>query len=427
MTNKKTIAFYSNPSSLGGSEVYLKALLGNIDRDKYEVLFFCNPEHPIKEWAREQKIEIVHVYEERKNEGERLKGEERRIKGEGQRVKLEGQRIKEEKKHLQKKDIKSILKALIPDSFKLFLGTRKEIDRLAKLFQQYNIDIIHFNDTGCEPPVIAARLAEIKKITGTLHVLPSYEKKDTTWVHRLIEYWSLRSMDKIIAVSAATKKAWLKRTKISSQKIEVIYNGIDIDRFTVSINIDHKKQELGLHHDQIIVGVPARLHPMKGHIFLFEALPKVIEAIPNIKILLIGDGPLREELRKAANILGIYDSLKFLGHREDIEEILHIIDFAVLSSITLETFGLAAVEAMACSKPVIATDFSGFPEVIEQNKTGLLVPMKDADAMADAIIKLAKDAELRQQMGKAGRIRAEALFTIDKMLSKTFQFFEELV
>lgn len=410
---KRKIGFYSDPSSLGGSEVYLMHLLKNINRAKYEIFFICPHNHPLLDMNFPDDIKQIHLTakpfsKDDKNDNDQV------VDSSVSNPKLNG------------KSLKHVLLGVIPNSIKYLLGGLKSILRLRKLFNQYPLDVIHFNDTGCEPPIIAARLSKIKMVTGTLHVLPSYEHGDMSWVHRIIEFVSLRSMNTVIAVSAAAKAAWVKRSKVSGKKVQVIYNGIDLKRFQCDMDIKSKKASLDVRDDEILVGVPARLHPMKGHEFLFQALVEVIPCVPKIKILLIGSGPLQDELVKRAKALGIDRNVNFLGHRDDIHEILQIIDFAVLSSTMLETFGLAAVESMACGKPVIATQFGGFPEVIDDGSTGLLVPIKDSEQMANAIIKLAKEPERCEKMGILGKNRAESLFSIEKMLSNTFAHIDSL-
>ena len=113
--------------------------------------------------------------------------------------------------------------------------------------------------------------------------------------------------------------------------------------------------------------------------------------------------------------------------KEKKKKITQMYDIALLPSIAFETFGLVNLEAMACSKPVIASNFSGIPEVVKDRETGILVPPRDSEALADAIIELLNDPEKRKQMGEAGRKRVEEMFTLEKMLNATYGLYEELL
>ncbi|PIU68061.1 MAG: glycosyltransferase family 1 protein, partial [Armatimonadetes bacterium CG07_land_8_20_14_0_80_40_9] len=133
----------------------------------------------------------------------------------------------------------------------------------------------------------------------------------------------------------------------------------------------------------------------------------------NIKFLIVGDGPLREELKEQSKDLGIEDEVTFTGSRQDIPEIMAALDIFVLTSIK-EHFGRVVIEAMACGKPVIATNSGAVPEIVEDKVTGILVPPEDSEKLAEAIIELLEDKEKAKEMGIAGRKRVEELFSIEK-------------
>ncbi|MCA9399053.1 MAG: glycosyltransferase family 4 protein, partial [Candidatus Omnitrophica bacterium] len=276
-----TIGFYSHTQQLGGSEVYLKILLPRAVEHYKTVLFYCNRAHPlltdeqIKRFIEAGQIKVVCIKEDKEEKGQ---------------VSKDNHPSNQERRGVSPKEI--ILK-LIPRSVKLYLGTKKEIQRIKTIFENKPVDLIHFNDTGCEPPVISAGLAGIQHITGTLHVLPAYDKEKTDWVHQWIERKSLKCMTRIIAVSQAAKEAWAKRTGINPEKIKVIYNGIDFDKFAGRDG--NIKDELNL-KNELVIGVPARLHPMKGHTYFIKAIPIIKEKVGSVKVLFLGEGPIRKEL-----------------------------------------------------------------------------------------------------------------------------------
>jgi len=410
-----TIGYYSDTDSLGGSEVYLKALLDGIDFNRYQVKFFCPENHPLVSWVKaKERIQLVIL---NKMSGAVNSLEDQELLG--------SQPTDRQTRHAP--TVKSQILKFFPPSLKLFIGILKDILWLKKIFKKEQVHLIHFNDTGCEPPVIAARLAGIKHIIGTYHVVPSYDKAKMDWVRRLIEWLSTRCLDQAISVSQATKKEWMARVGIRGENIRVIYNGIDLNKLRepAVARKENLRHELGITPQDNIVIVPARLHPMKGHRYLLEAVPEILKQIPDIKFLLVGDGDLRSELQNLANTLKISPHILFLGFRKDIYDLMYLSDMAVLPSVSLEALPFVLIEAMACGKPTVATNFSGIPEVVENGLTGVLVARHDSQALAKAIVKLLLDKKKAKQMGQRGRQRAEQIFTQEQMFKKTFQVYEQ--
>jgi glycosyltransferase involved in cell wall biosynthesis len=148
------------------------------------------------------------------------------------------------------------------------------------------------------------------------------------------------------------------------------------------------------------------LSPEKGVEFFVEATNEIAKVMPNARFWIVGDGPLRGELERRAG-----DAVHFLGARDDVPELLHAMDVFVMPSLE-EAFGIAVVEAMACGLPVVATNVGGLPEVVADKNTGLLVPPRDAGALASAVVKLANDESLRRAFGERGRARAEERFAL---------------
>lgn len=410
-TPVQTIAYYSNTLSLGGSEVYLKDVLEHINKEKYKILFFAPQKHPLAEWISEQKS-ITHIHLDQYiyiPSAEAVGAVSNVISPtSGSQVKLS----------------KKLWKNASPKSLKLLAGTLKDILKLKNMFSSFNIDLIHFNDTGCEPPVIAARLAGAKHIIGTFHVEPAYERGKKSLVHRLTEYCSLRCLHKGIAVSKAVKYAWIKRTRIQDRKISVIYNGIDLKLFPSSENNNGLQEEFGISGDERVICVPARLHPMKGHKILLDSIKNHLKKDEKTKFLFIGDGPLRPQIEEDIQKNELHHKIKLLGFRKDVRKIMAMSDLVVLPSISLEALPYVLIEAMACSKPVVATNFSGIPEIVHDQVTGLLVPRHDPQSLANAIESILNDENKALQMGHEGRKRVEDLFTQERMIRETFKVYD---
>jgi glycosyltransferase involved in cell wall biosynthesis len=175
------------------------------------------------------------------------------------------------------------------------------------------------------------------------------------------------------------------------------------------------RREFGIPPASPVVISVGRLDSVKGHIYLVEAAARVREAVPNARFLLVGSGPEESRLRRRAAELNMGDGLIFAGLRHDVARLLAAADVAVLPSL-YEGFGLAAVEAMAAGMPVVGTRVGGLPEVIVDGETGLLVPPASPEGMAEAVIRLCRDADLRRRLGDAGRERHAQRFTLDRMI-----------
>jgi glycosyltransferase involved in cell wall biosynthesis len=140
----------------------------------------------------------------------------------------------------------------------------------------------------------------------------------------------------------------------------------------------------------------------------------VLESIPRAKLVIAGRGPEQEHLTKLAKTLGISDAVKLLGFRDDIPNVVNVFDIVAQPSIE-EAFGLSMVEAMALGKPIVGSNVGGIPEVVDDGVTGILVPPGDCNALSKAIVDLLNDPARRNQFGDAGKLRAETLFTIERL------------
>jgi glycosyltransferase involved in cell wall biosynthesis len=173
-----------------------------------------------------------------------------------------------------------------------------------------------------------------------------------------------------------------------------------------------------------IVGVVARLEPEKGHPTLIEAWPIVLRAVPDAYLLIVGEGSRRDALEAQARELRVAHRVVFTGRRDDVPAVTAALDVAVLPSYR-EAQGLTILEAMALSRPVVASNVGGIPEMIEDGRTGLLVPPHDADALAAAIIRLLKNHPLADTLGRAGHDMVHDRFCIELMVGATQSIYDE--
>lgn len=290
---------------------------------------------------------------------------------------------------------------------------------LWRLIRRERIDVVHTHNFA---PLIygslAARLANVKTI-NTRHG----RAQRTT--HPFI--WRLNS--RVVAVSDDAKTEMLRHNVIDPAKVQVIYNAVNPADFA-GVQDDHVRQlyrkKLGLQPETMLVGIVARLAKEKDHMTLVKAFEKIATKLFNVELLIIGDGPLLIETKRLARNYQLEHKIKFLGFRDDIPLLLSILDVFVLSS-RMEGISMTLLEAMAAAKPIVATEVGGNPEVVEDGKTGLLVPAGNPEKMAEAILKILADPSLAKAWGAAGRQRLLAKFDLDKMVESYTKIYEELL
>lgn len=207
---------------------------------------------------------------------------------------------------------------------------------------------------------------------------------------------------KFIAVSNFVKESIIKRLHFKEEDIEVIYNYIDVNKFSFNNSYDSLRKKLGLNQDDIVLITIGKLNPPKGHRYLFEALPSVIRQSPSTKLLVVGDGPDRNKLLKLRDNLKLERCISFLGVKNNIQELLSISNVFVFPSLS-EGFPLSLIEAMSMKIPCIAFNTGPMPEAIENGKTGILVEPKNSQALADAIITLANNSQKTLKLSTAAR------------------------
>ncbi len=237
----------------------------------------------------------------------------------------------------------------------------------------------------------------------------------------------LMFLDRILTVSEKVRKFFTLRGRIS-QKAITIYNGINAHIFDPEKVDDGMRVRLGLKKDSFVIGSISVLEKDKGQKYLFEAISKLkSEGITNIVCVICGTGPEELNLKEFTKAKGVIDEVLFLGFHNDIPRILKILDIIVITSLTIESFSMIAAEAMAMKVPVIATNVGGLPEVVDDGKTGILIPPGDVDALSKAIKYLLENPEVKLGMGENARSRVLERFTIEENVRKTEQVFLEML
>lgn len=285
--------------------------------------------------------------------------------------------------------------------------------QIYKFLKQENPKIVHTHLFGGDTwGRLAAILARVPVIISTEH----NTNLDESWFKRKVKKFLSLFTKRIVAVSEAVRQYSLAVDHINKKKIVVILNGIEVEKF---IAISEKK-----YSSPPIIGVIGRLEKQKGHEYLFEAL-NLIKTIPWV-LWVVGDGTLKGRLERLAQDLSLRERIIFLGARRNIVEILSQIDIFVLPSLW-EGLGLAALEAAAAGKPIVASRIGGIPEIIEHEVTGILVEPKNVKSLADGLERMLLGEVEAKEMGKRAREVVVQKFSVEKMVREYEKLYEELV
>ncbi|HSO30612.1 MAG TPA: glycosyltransferase [Candidatus Sulfomarinibacteraceae bacterium] len=257
-------------------------------------------------------------------------------------------------------------------------------------------------------------------VVGTVHSSRVRSEEDRAEVRRLTA-----KMDHLIAVSTSIVGKIAHEGRFGPP-ISLIYNGVDLERYDHQAPCCTLREEYGLPAEGPIVGVVARLEAEKGHPTLIDAWPGVLAEFPDATLLVVGEGSRREALEAQAAGLGVDRSVVFTGRRDDVPAVTAALDVAVLPSYR-EAQGLTILEAMALSRPVVASNVGGIPEMIEDGVTGLLVPPHDSPALAGAIARLLRDHPLADTLARAGHDLVHERFCVELMARAVETIYDEAV
>lgn len=234
--------------------------------------------------------------------------------------------------------------------------------------------------------------------------------------------YSIDESDGVTAVSEYLRRETYEHFDVR-QQIDVIPNFVDIDRFKRT-NKDHFRQALCPNGEKLLVHV-SNFRPVKRAGDTVEILARLRQEGLPVKLLLVGDGPDRVPTEHLARKLGVYEDVRFLGKQDPVEEILSIADVFLMPSGS-ETFGLAALEGMACGVPVVSSDIGGLPELVVDGEVGFLCPLGDIDAFTERVRLLVTDDELQGRMAAAARARAVEHFSLDKIIPQYEAHYERV-
>jgi len=275
---------------------------------------------------------------------------------------------------------------------------------------------------------LAARLAGVPAVVHTPHghVFYGHFGPLTSKIYLLVERIMSRITDRLIALTQGERDDYLALSVCDQKKIVTIHSGVDVDHYLhAKVNVQRKRKSLGLKPEGLVVGTVGWLLPIKGPMYLLKAMAEVWKRYPRTILVYVGRGDLEGELRREASRMGASEKVWFLGWRDDIHEILPVLDIFVLPSLN-EGMGRALVEAMAAGKPIVASKVGGVPDLVIQGENGLLVQAADVNALAGGIESLLANPKKRKEMGEKGKKMA-IKYGSDSMVQKIDQLYLELL
>ena len=289
---------------------------------------------------------------------------------------------------------------------------------LYKLFKEEDFTIIH---THSSKAGLLARLAAVLNKTPivihTIHgfafndFMNIFKKNFFIYLEKLLAKWT----DVLITVSNLNKKKIIDLNIAQENKIKNIYSGIDLSLFTNKKNDDFRK-ELNLQNNHLLLGSVGRLSDQKDPITMIEALGIISKPFPNAHLALVGDGELKGKILEKIDQLKLDGKVHLTGNKNNPWSVYHSMDLFIMSSI-YEGLGRSITEALSCGVPVVCTDVEGVPEIVRHNITGILVPPKEANKLADGIIRTLNDMETAKKMAEEGRRFVKDNFDVNKMVN----------
>ncbi len=303
--------------------------------------------------------------------------------------------------------------------------------QLYTIFRKQKYDIVHTHSSKAGIlGRLAARLAGVRIIVHTIHGLPfhPYQSGLSNLLYVFLEKVAAAVSTRIVCVADAMAEQAVASGVARRDKFTTIHSGMDLDAFLRSDGLrEGARRSLGIRDNEIVIGMIARLFPLKGHQYLFAAAAELVQRFPDTRFLLVGEGILRESFQRTLQQRGLAEKFIFAGLvvPERIPEMISAMDILVHTSLR-EGLAKALPQAMACAKPVISFDVDGAKEVVKEGETGYLVPPKDVQGLSTALCRLRADANLRNRMGHAGRRFVDPAFRKELMLEKIHALYEAL-
>ena len=306
------------------------------------------------------------------------------------------------------------------------IASRSEIDlsaawRLSRVIRRLGPDIVHAHDAHAT--AMAALAIPMAGSAARSPALVVSRRVDFHLRSHSFSRWKHRQVDCFIAASDAIRKM-LVADGVPAARTVTVHEGIDVERVQAApaVNVH---ETFFLPHHAPLVGNVAALVPHKGQRHLVEAAHLVVRDLPDARFVILGEGELREQLERQIRDYHLEKHVLLPGFRTDVLGCIKGFDLFVMSSIT-EGLGTSLLDAMACSRAIVATRAGGIPEIVDHGRTGVLVGVRDHASMAREMVTLLRDDDSRRRMGEAGLARVSERFTVERMVAETAAVYERV-
>jgi len=297
-----------------------------------------------------------------------------------------------------------------------------DVARIARFLRETQPEIVHtFLLTASLYGRFAAMLARVPVVIGSEHNI--YHRKRRH--HALAERLLMHGTASVVVVAESVRDFYIRQVHADPAKVDVIRNAVDWAHLATTRTRADVRRSLNLPLDRPVAGMIGRLTEQKGHAMLFDALAQT-PALQKMHLIVAGDGDLRESLRNRAEALGLSSRVHFLGVRRDVGDLLNAIDVFVLPSLW-EGLPLALILAMGAGVPVVATRVAGVPEVVEDGRTGLLVPPADAQELGRAVAHLVTDPAAGRRLADNARQAVLPRFGVEGWVASTTALYDRLL
>ncbi len=296
--------------------------------------------------------------------------------------------------------------------------------KFASLLRRERFDCVHVQDSYATFLALIARRVLAVPTLVSRHTLRDPVR--TTWDRtrqKILNSAAALAFDRAILVAKALEPSFTAQCTIPLSRTAVIHNGA-VATPAAAHNKASARTELGWQQDAKVILMAAVLRPGKGHVAMLNAMRLICQRYPGAKLMLAGEGPMRRQLEDEAVPLGA--SVYFLGERTDVGRLMTACDIVVLPSES-EALPMVLLEAATAGRPVVASRVGGVPEIVDDGVTGCLVPPRDVQSLASAILRLFADEELLQTLGRNARTRAEREFSIERQAERTLALYREVI
>lgn len=375
MEYNKKIKILHIAQAAGGVDRYLQCLIKYMDRDKFENILVCS-----------------YDYNQKDYEG---------IIDDFQQVEMG--------------------RSIGPNDIKAIFAVRK-------LIKKYKPDIVYAHSSKAG---VVGRMADIFKKNkciynphGWAFNMNCSRKKQS--FYSFIEKLMVPFSDKIVCISDAERDSALKRKIAKEKKLKVIFNGVDVKEFEDNVKPPVKREELNIPEDAFVVGMVGRISQQKAPDIFIRMANELKDKIPNLHLVIVGDGEMKDEILSFAEKNGLSDSLHIAGWVDNPLSYVKTFDVAVLLS-RWEGFGLAIPEYMMAEKPVVATNIDAIPNIVKDGENGLLVPVDDYKAAAEKVMELYNDKSMREQLVKKGKKDVYERFDARRVSKEHSELFSDIL